>query len=346
MKILQAIAGAEFGGAEAFFMRLAPALSRVGVDQRVVIRKHDSRAGILRDAGIDPVELAFGGRLDFATTRRLATEIDSFRPDIVLSWMNRASLFCARARKRSQHGFVQVGRLGGYYQTKYYRGFDHLIGNTPGIVDYLTGEGWPEDRAHYAPNFVAGPSLPAVAREDLSTPSDAPLLLALGRLHQNKAFDVLLRAMADLPGIWLWIAGEGEERASLEKLAAQTGVADRIRFLGWRDDASALLAAADILVCPSRIEPLGNVVIEAWAHDVPVVAASSAGPAWLIDADKTGLLSSVDDGPALASSVRRVIEDSALATRLAAAGKQEYTARFTEDAVVRHYLDLFEKVVG
>jgi glycosyltransferase involved in cell wall biosynthesis len=346
MKVLQAMAGAEFGGAEAFFMRLAPALSRAGVDQRVVIRKHAHRAAVLREAGLDPVELAFGGPLDFATTRLLAAEIDSFQPDIVLSWMNRASLFSARARKRARHRFVQIGRLGGYYQTKNYRGFDHVVGNTPGIVNYLTSEGWSDDRAHYAPNFVDGPSLPAAAREDLTTPPDATVLLALGRLHRNKAFDVLVRAMADLPGMWLWIAGEGGERSSLEQLAADSGVADRIRFLGWRDDASALLAAADILVCPSRIEPLGNVVIEAWAHEVPVVAASSAGPAWLIDADKTGLLVPVDDVPAQADCVRRLSQDPSLAARLVAAGKQEYEARFTEAAVVRRYLDLFEKVVG
>jgi glycosyltransferase involved in cell wall biosynthesis len=346
MKILQAMAGAEHGGAEAFFMRLAPALSRAGIDQRVVIRKHDGRAETLRDAGIDPLELAFGGRMDMTTTHRLASEIDAYQPDIVLSWMNRASLFCGRARQRCRHGFTLIGRLGGYYQTKYYRGFDHLIGNTPDIVDYLTGEGWPAERAHYAPNFVDGSTLPAAARDDFQTPPDAPLLLALGRLHRNKAFDVLIRALAELPQAWLWIAGEGDERAALLQAAEQAGVTDRVRFLGWRDDVSALLAAADILVCPSRIEPLGNVVIEAWAHDVPVVAASSAGPAWLIDQDKTGLLAPVDDAPAIVAAIGRLIADSSLAARLAEAGKQEYQMRFTEAAVVRRYLDLFEKVSG
>lgn len=346
MKILQAMAGAEHGGAEAFFMRLAPALSRAGIDQRVVIRKHDGRAESLRDAGNEPLELAFGGRFDMSTTRRLASEIDAFQPDIVLSWMNRASLFCGRARRRSRHGFTLIGRLGGYYQTKYYRGFDHLIGNTPDIVDYLIGEGWPGECAHFVPNFVDDSTLPAAARDDFQTPPDAPLLLALGRLHRNKAFDVLLRALAELPGAWLWIAGEGDERAALENQAAQSNVADRVRFLGWRDDASALLAAADILVCPSRVEPLGNVVIEAWSHDVPVVAASGAGPAWLIERDRAGLLVPVDDAPAMAAAIGRLIDDPALAAELAAAGKREYETRFTEAAVVRRYVDLFEKVSG
>jgi glycosyltransferase involved in cell wall biosynthesis len=354
MKIMQVMAGAEFGGAEEFFMRLTPALARAGVDQRVVIRKHDGRAERLRHAGIEPVELAFGGFLDISTTRKLVAEIEAFEPQIVMSWMNRASLFCSRAAARSRHPFVRIGRLGGYYQTKYYRGFDHLIGNTPHIVEYLVGEGWPGEAAHFVPNFVAGPSLPAVARpsipavarQEFHTPADAPLVLALGRLHRNKAFDVLIRAMADIPGAFLWLAGEGGERAALERDAMQAGVADRVRFLGWRNDISGLLATADMLVCPSRVEPLGNVVIEAWAHDVPVVAASSAGPAWLIEQDRTGLLVPVEDPPALAAAVRRLIAEQSLAARLAVAGHGEYDARFTEAAVVRRYMDLFEKVAG
>ena len=346
MKVMQVMAGAEFGGAEAFLMRLAPALSRAGTEQRVVIRRDERRAAALRDAGVAPLELAFGGALDISTTRSLVAEIEAFQPHIVLSWMNRASRFCARARWRGHHGFVLLGRLGGYYQTKYYRGFDHLIGNTPEIVDYLIAEGWPGERTHFVPNFVDGPTGSAAARDEFQTPEDATLLLALGRLHRNKAYDVLLRAMTELPSAWLWIAGEGEDRAALENQAAQSGVADRVRFLGWCDDVSALLKAADILVCPSRIEPLGNVVIEAWAHEVPVVASDIAGPGWLIARDKTGLLIPVEDAPALAAAARRLIGDSSLATRLAAAGKREYQARFTEAAVVRRYIKLFEQVAG
>ena len=91
-------------------------------------------------------------------------------------------------------------------------------------------------------------------------------MLALGRLHHNKAFDVAIRALVDLPGAVLWIAGKGPERNALQMLANQLGVSKRIRWLGWRDDVAALFASADVLVCPSRIEPLGNVIIEAWAQ--------------------------------------------------------------------------------
>ena len=178
MRVLQAMAGAPVGGAEAFFMRLACALSRSGLDQRVVIRRDAQRAAALAQAGVAPVELRFGGWLDFATGRALGREINSFRPDVVMTWMSRATRHCPRATARRR--FVHAARLGGYYDLKYYRHCDHLVGNTRDIVDYAVRGGWPAERVHYLPNFVEAAPAPPVARASLDTPDDAPLLLALG----------------------------------------------------------------------------------------------------------------------------------------------------------------------
>src|SRR5262249_27760205 len=160
--------------------------------------------------------------------------------------------------------FVHVARLGGYYNLKYYRDCDHLIGNTRDIVAYLVDHGWPSERAHYLPNLVAAERAPPVPRASLDTPLGVPLALALGRLHPNKGLDTLLTALAMVPDLHFWLAGEGALRAALEGQARSLGLAARVRFLGWRDDPAALLAAADLLVSSSRREPLGNVVIEAW----------------------------------------------------------------------------------
>ena len=108
----------------------------------------------------------------------------------------------------------------------------------------------------------------------------------------------------------------------------------------------ALLAACDLLVCPSRHEPLGNVVLEAWAQGRPVVAAAAQGPSALIDEGGTGLLVPRDDAGALAEALARVLADRALAARLAAGGRAAYEAAFTERAVVAGYLQLFEAVAG
>jgi glycosyltransferase involved in cell wall biosynthesis len=338
MRLLQAMAGARHGGAEAFFVRLAIALQRAGQAQQLLIRRDADRAAALRRGGVELAELPFAGRLDFATRLGFRRAIARHRPEVVLTWMNRATRLCPRG------DFVHVARLGGYYDLKYYRRCDHLIGNTIDIVAYLERQGWPKERAHYLPNFVSATPAAPVARASLATPEAAPLVLALGRLHPNKGFDTLLAALVEVPGAYLWLAGEGELRDTLARQARLLGLESRLRFLGWRDDAAALLAAADLLVCPSRREPLGNVVIEAWAAGVPVVATASEGPLALIDDDQTGRLVPIDDAPALAIALREVLADRALAARLAQAGRGAYEATYSEARVVTLYRDFLEQV--
>ena len=338
MRLLQAMAGARHGGAEAFFVRLAIALQRAGQEQLVLIRRDADRAAALRRRGVEPLQLPFSGRLDIATRLGLRRVVARYRPNVVLTWMNRATMLCPRG------DFVHVARLGGYYDLKYYRRCDHLIGNTRDIVAYLARQGWPKERVHYLPNFAAAEKAAPVPRASLATPADAPLALALGRLHPNTGFDMLLAALVRLPDTYLWLAGEGDLAGTLERQARSLGVATRVRFLGWRDDAAALLAAADFLVCPSRHEPLGNVVIEAWAAGVPVVATASDGPRALLADDATGLLVPIDDARALAAAMRRLADDAGLRTRLAEAGRAAYDAEFSEARVVTLYRDLLERV--
>jgi len=341
MKILQTMAGAEFGGAEAFFTRLAVALEKTNVEQKVVIRENRARQRMLRAGNVDPMMLPFGGALDMRTGMALSREIKKFKPDVVLTWMNRATKKTPAGRGK----FVKVARLGGYYDLKYYKSCDHLIGNTQDIVDYLVKEGWPADRAHYLPNFVSTDRAEPVSRMDLSTPEDAPLILSMGRLHENKAFDTLLKALAQTPGVYLWLAGEGPLRRELELLAEELGVRPRVRFLGWREDTAALFAACDVYVCPSRHEPLGNVVLEGWAQGRPVIAADSLGPGTLIEHGVNGVLCPVDDFDAMASSIKWVFGDQEFAHGLATKAWENYQSEFTEEVVVQKYLDFFEKII-
>lgn len=337
-RLLQAMAGQPHGGAEAFFERLAIALARAGETQRLLIRRDPARSARLRNAGLEVIEAPFGGRLDFRTPRLLAGAIAEFQPAVVLSWMSRASAACPAG------DFVHVGRLGGYYDLKYYRRCDHLIANTRDIVAHIVRNGWPADRVHYLPNFVVEESAPPVPRASLATPEDAPLALALGRLHRNKGFDVLLEAVAKVPLLFFWIAGEGEERASLEARAVALGIEARVRFLGWRDDVPALLASCDLLAVPSRHEPLGNVVLEAWAAGVPVAATASEGPRALIREGESGLLVPVEDADALAVALRRLVEDRGLRAALADAGRAAFAAEFAEPRVVALYREFLARV--
>lgn len=340
-RLLQALAGSPQGGAEMHFLRLCLALERAGVEQRVVIRPHPKSLEVLRAGGIEPVTAPFGGLFDRQTGRILRREIASFRPELALTYMNRASAALPKG------DFLHLARLGGYYNMKYYRNCDHLVCITPDIKAHCVKHGFAEERVHVIPNFVEDrQATPPAERAALDTPVEAPLIFALGRLHENKAFDVLLQALARLPGAYLWLAGDGPLRGKLERQAADLGIADRVRFLGWQHDAASYFAAADLYVVPSRHEPLGSVVLEGWMHGLPMVAAASQGPSWLVEDGETGLLVPIDDAGAMAAALQRLIDDPQTAARLAQAGRATFEQGFTEEVAVRRYLDLFDRLLA
>ncbi len=341
MSVLHLLGTAGDGGAETYFVDLVAALARAGVSEAAVMRRHAGREAALKAASVPFKTLPFGGPIDIVTKTAAAGFGRVQGAKLMLAWMNRA------ARHTPKGPWARVGRLGGYYNLKYYKGFDELVANTEDIAEWIVSQGWPAGRVRYIPNFaeapppLAGQGGAPVDRSTLDTPADAPLLLAMGRLHEAKAHDVSLQALAELPDAYLWIAGVGPQEAKLKAMAEALGVQARVRFLGWRTDPSALYRSADVCVFPSRYEPLGNVVIQAWAHGLPVVAAASQGPKALIEDGRDGLLVPIDDAGALADAVRGLLADRKRAAQLAERGRGRVAAEFSEAAVVGRWKTLF-----
>jgi glycosyltransferase involved in cell wall biosynthesis len=325
MRVAHVMAGAAQGGAELFYERLVMACAAAGDEVLPVIRAEPGRAARL--AALAPVQLPFGGLLDLRTGPRLRMALRRFGPAVVVAWMGRAARFAPSGP------WVLIGRLGGYYDLGRFQRCGHLVANTAGLVRWITRQGWPAARVHHLPNFV--PDLAGVDPAALGV--TRPWVLAMGRLHRNKAFDVLIRAMRRLPGVQLVLAGEGPERPALEALARAEGVADQIHMLGWRADGGALLAACDALAVPSRLEPLGNVVVEGWSAGRPVVAADAAGPRELIQPGEDGLLVPREDAEALATALGTVLGAPLLARRLGEAGRARWAAEFAEAPVVARW---------
>ncbi|MFV0277825.1 MAG: glycosyltransferase, partial [Parahaliea sp.] len=268
--VVQALAGASYGGAENFYTRLVCALARdERLAQHAFTRHNPGREAQLAAAGVPVQTFRFGGRLSLAGHWCYRRALRQLAPEVVLTYMNRAS------QSTPAGAYQLVCRLGHYYDLKYYRHADHWIGITRGLCDHLVRGGMPAQRVHRIPNFADETEPEPVSRASLATPEDVPLLLTAGRCHRNKAFDILLEAMAQVPDAWLWVAGDGPERAALERLAQELGLGERVRFLGWRDDVDALMRSADLFVCPSRHEGLGSIVLEAWYHGCPIIATRS-----------------------------------------------------------------------
>lgn len=340
MRIAQVMAGAEAGGIEMFFERLTPALAKSGHDILAIIRRDPARAERLAKTSIAPLQFDFGGFFDFLTTPRLRHAFTRFMPDVVIGWMNRANRHIPNGR------YKRVGRPGGYYALKYYRDVDHLAYSTHGLVEWAIGQGWPANRVRRVPNFVDDPGqVTPLSRAALGIPKGVPLALSMGRLHQNKNFPMLIRAVSEVPDLHLLIAGTGPEEGALNALIHELGLKERVRILGWRDDGAALRATVDMCIVPSDHEPFGNVVPEAWASRVPLITTDSQGPAEIVADGVDALLVQRRDSSAMARAIRRIIADSALADALREAGRRKFESEYSEAAVVQKWNDFLHEVV-
>jgi glycosyltransferase involved in cell wall biosynthesis len=140
------------------------------------------------------------------------------------------------------------------------------------------------------------------------------------------------------------IVGGGPQRRELEETAHAYRLDDKVRFLGHRDDVPRLLAAADLLVLPSKYEGLPNIVLEAMRFRKPVVATAAPGTTELVVDGQTGRLVPVGNPQALAAALRAVLNDPAEAHRLGEAGRARVETRFTAAAMIDQFARLYESI--
>jgi len=338
MKVAQFIIGTH-GGAERFYVKLLSALGDYGVDQHAIHNSDPRLTEAVRASGVPATAISFAKGRDRAGRQQYREALAAIKPDIVVHWMNRA------ARRAEMGSHINVGRLGGFYPVRYYWRCDHLIANTPQILDDITGQGWPAHAARMLSNFGELAPQPVADRASLGVPEDAFMLLAMGRFDPWKSFDTLISALKHLPEkTMLCLAGAGDRATLFEAHAVREGVSGRVKFLGWRDDQAALLGACDLCVVPSYHEPLGNVILEAWSLRAPVVAAASEGPRWLISHGETGLLCEPRNAADMAAKIREVQDSTALRQRLIEKGHAKWASSFSKEVICKQYAGFFKDV--
>ncbi len=353
IRSFQIIGSKASGGAEKFFVRMTEALHEAG-HAVTAIAPPGSSVALDMDARVPQRPIRMRGNWDPLARWQLGRAIRNEAPQIVQTWMGRATRLVSLPKGREP---IHVARLGGYYNLKGYRHAHAWIGNTKGICDYLLREGLPASRVFHIGNFIEPVARPPQTEIDLlraiwHLPVEACVLFAAGRLHPNKGFADLLDAFARLPvevhgrPLRLLLAGDGPLAAELQQQARQLGIADRVIWAGWQADLAPLFAMAELFVCPSVHEPLGNVILEAWANGVPLVSTQSAGAEELITPEVDALLAPVHDPQALAQRILDMLHmgpDTRAA--MVEAGRRTLLASHGRQTIVGAYTELYQRLI-
>jgi len=230
-----------------------------------------------------------------------------------------------------------------------------IVVNNQTIAAALRQQGIAEEKIVLIPNGVDTARFrPAVDRRamrlSLGVDPDADVIGFVGRLIPDKGLGRLLAAAEALlprcPNLRILAVGDGPARSELER-EAHARLADRVAFLGFREDTERVYPALDALAFPSTYsEGTPNVVLEAMACEVPVVAARVGGLPELVQDGVTGFLHPIDDLPAMAESAIRLLSDDRLHAQVAQAARARAVGQFADTKIVPMYEAFYDEVLS
>lgn len=353
------------GGAEKQLTMLAKGLPREQFDVHVAVLTHSGPLEAdLRGAGIDVTLIGKRWKIDPLAYSRLRKHIRHLQPDIVHTWLFAANAYgrqaaAAEGVKHIVAGERCVDPWKGFVQLSIDRALasrtERIVANSSGIKDFYVRHGLPAEKFTLIPNGIA-PFQPRdrVSRAELLTelklPPGARLIGAIGRLWPQKrvkdliwAADLLKSARDDAH---LLIIGDGPLRWRLERYRDQNDVADKVHFLGERNDVSRILEHLDCLWLASEYEGQSNAIMEAMSAGAPVIASDIPGNRDLVVDGQTGHLVALGDRAAFTKHTHHLLDDPPLARRLGDAGRARMLAEFSVKKMIERHAQLYNELTG
>jgi len=377
LNVMHVLATLERRGAETFAADLMRALSRLDVEQSVVVLR-DGAADVDTDS-IRILRLSSGGyripglNAEGPVVSGLASTIDAMRPDVIqahggeaLKHAVLAARWGLRRRARSPIVYRRIGTSPSWLRGPRRTAYATMMRRASKVVTVADAV-----RAELIRSFRISPddvvSIPngvdparvrprmsrRSMREALALPSSAPVLLSIGALTWEKNpiahVEISRRLIEAVPDAMHLFLGGGNERAALERRIDELGLAEHVRVLGSRGDVGDVLAAADVVLFASRddgMEGMPATVIEAGMAGVPVAAFSVAGVPEVVSDGETGFLAPVGDVEGLGERIVELMKAPHLREQMGDAAAARCHERFSIDTVASSYRSLYEEVAA
>ncbi|HUY35268.1 MAG TPA: glycosyltransferase [Pirellulales bacterium] len=363
-RILQIIPTLDRSGAEKQLSLLAAGLPHDEFEIHVcALTRGGPLEADLRAAGVPVTLIGKRLKIDPAAYWRLKRHITSLRPELVHTWLFAANAYGRAAALASGVRKIVAGeRCVDPWKVWHElaidrwlaRRTDRIVVNSSGVSDFYARQGIAAGKFALIPNGIVPLPPSTVSRAELlaelELPADTRLIGAVGRLWPQKRIKDLIWATDLLKvirdDVHLLVIGDGPHRVRLERFRRQVEIEDRVHFLGHRADVPRFLRHFDVVWLASEYEGLPNVIMEAMAAGVPVVASDIPGNRDLVVPGQTGFLVPLGDRAAFARQTRVLLDDAELAGRFGAAGRERVLREFSIERMIERHAELYRELLA
>ena len=328
LKVINVMLGRNLGGIEQSFVNYLMAFDHLRY-KSVGIISNNAEVQQIIPKNIEIKSIYNFGEWDIFSALSIRNIINKIKPNIIITHGRRA----AKLVKPVSMGVPVIG-VAHNYSIEHLLKLDYVFAITNDLANCLIEMKYVRDKIFHIPNMITTKTFSTTAPTKFHP---IPIIGGMGRLVHRKGFDLFIRALSILKdeGIKFRaiLAGDGEEKSNLIKLARDLHIDASVEFPGWIEDKAKFFSSIDIFCLPSRVESFGIVLLEAMLFHKPTVTFVSQGPSEIGTDCENVLFAESGNERDLADKLQLLIEDKALASKLAKAGPELVRKKYTLEVI-------------
>ena len=353
LRVLHAITPSRMAGAEMFLARLLKHARGGSIEHHCVVNRDSPAKDELRAAGVDFHSEGIGGKVNVMAVARLARAAREVGASLIDSHLSSASWWCGWLERLG--GLPTIGHVHGFTSAHWHRGQSHLVTCSDAVKQDLVDKGIAPQRITsirlpVEPADVVATRSRAEVRREFGVDDRTPIVGTFAHLSIKKGYRELVvaaeRVLREMPQAQFWCFGDGLLREELTRTAAELGIADRFRLMGFRRDVADMMRSVDVMALPSHREPFGLVYVEAGLCERPVIACRAGGAPEIVEHGESGLLVPPKSPPELAAAILELLGDRTRAENMGRRGRDICASRFQWPQYIEKISELYERVAA